>query len=112
MESARYSFLRLPNRDLEGFYCLTRVGFGSGSTFAWDRFKVPSLCTNKGWLLAGGLCPENVANAISTLRPNAVDVAGGIAGADGIRKDPLRIHAFMEAVRASSGSYVCTGVGH
>ncbi|CAM6100321.1 unnamed protein product [Calypogeia fissa] len=75
---------------------------GSGSTFAWHNFKVPSLCTSKGWLLAGGLNPENVTKAISILRPNAVDVASGIAGSDGIRKDPSRIFAFMEAVRASS----------
>ncbi|CAM6104408.1 unnamed protein product [Calypogeia fissa] len=74
---------------------------GSGSTFAWHNFKVPSLCTNKGWLLAGGLNPENVTKAISILRPNAVDVVSGIAGSDGIRKDPSRILAFMEAVSAS-----------
>jgi phosphoribosylanthranilate isomerase len=83
---------------------LTRVRSCSGSAFAWNNFKAPPLCTNKGWLLAGGLNPENVGRAISILRPDAVDVASGIAGTDGIKKDPSRVFAFMEAVRAASGS--------
>lgn len=75
---------------------------GSGLKFDWANFRVPAICAKKGWLLAGGLTPENVALAVSTLRPDAVDVSSGITGPDNIRKDPRRILAFMEAVRSSA----------
>ncbi|KAG6557968.1 hypothetical protein Mapa_000147 [Marchantia paleacea] len=75
---------------------------GSGLKFNWTNFRVPAICSKKGWLLAGGLTPENVALAVSTLRPDAVDVSSGITGPDNIRKDPKRIVAFMQAVRSST----------
>lgn len=49
-------------------------------------------------ILAGGLRPENVYNAIEQARPWAVDVASGVESAPGI-KDPKRIADFVEAVR-------------
>jgi len=58
--------------------------------------------SRRGWLLAGGLTPSNVATALSLLTPNAVDVSSGIAGSDGICKDPARIQAFVKAVQNSS----------
>ncbi|KAL3689768.1 hypothetical protein R1sor_016077 [Riccia sorocarpa] len=75
---------------------------GSGLKFDWKNFCVPELALRKGWLLAGGLTPENVAEAVKLLRPNAVDVSSGIAGPDGIAKDHKRIFAFMDAVRSSA----------
>ena len=48
-------------------------------------------------ILSGGLVPENVAEAISTVRPFAVDVASGVEAAPG-RKDPARLEAFFAAV--------------
>ena len=53
-------------------------------------------------ILAGGLTPENAASAVAAVRPFAVDVAGGVEGADPRRKDALRIRQFIEAVRAAS----------
>lgn len=71
---------------------------GSGEGFNWARFKVPPIRSKKGWLLAGGIKPENVKEAASILKPNGVDVSSGICGSDGIAKDPSRISSFMGAV--------------
>ena len=51
-------------------------------------------------ILAGGLTPANVREAISMVRPYAVDVASGVEAAPGI-KDPGKLRAFMEAVKES-----------
>lgn len=75
---------------------------GSGEQFDWRNFQVPSMKSRRGWLLAGGLTPSNVATALSLVAPNAVDVSSGIAGSDGICKDPARIQAFIKAVQDSS----------
>lgn len=47
-------------------------------------------------VLAGGLTPENVADAIQSVRPAAVDTASGVEIAPG-RKDPLKMKAFVQA---------------
>ncbi|KAH9327321.1 hypothetical protein KI387_007499 [Taxus chinensis] len=74
---------------------------GSGRKFDWGNLQVPSDSSKNGWLLAGGINPENVSEAISILRPDAVDVSSGICTPDGIRKDPARIFSFMDAVGQS-----------
>jgi phosphoribosylanthranilate isomerase len=72
---------------------------GTGETFAWDLARghrgVPPL------ILSGGLTPENVGDAITTVRPFAVDVASGVEAAPG-RKDPAKLEAFAAAVASSS----------
>ncbi len=72
---------------------------GSGETFNWDlareakeRFRLPLI-------LAGGLTPDNVAEAIRQVRPFAVDVSSGVEATPG-RKDHRRLQAFVRAVRA------------
>jgi phosphoribosylanthranilate isomerase len=77
---------------------------GTGTTFNW-RDAAPRLAAlvNGGRarvILAGGLKAENVGEAIATLGPDVVDVSSGIESAPGI-KDPARMRAFMDAVRAS-----------
>lgn len=68
---------------------------GQGRTFEWS--VVPS-GLSRPIVLAGGLTPENVASAVRTVRPYAVDVSSGIEAAPGV-KDPDRMRRFAAAVR-------------
>jgi phosphoribosylanthranilate isomerase len=68
---------------------------GTGETFDWSR--IPAGLA-KPVILAGGLTPGNVAEAIVTVAPLAVDVSGGVEASPGI-KDAGRLAAFLEAVR-------------
>jgi phosphoribosylanthranilate isomerase len=47
-------------------------------------------------ILAGGLTPQNVAQAIETVHPSAVDVAGGVESSPG-QKDESLVRAFVQA---------------
>ena len=69
---------------------------GTGETFAWER--IPPM--ERPWLLAGGLTPVNVGEAIRRVRPPAVDVSGGVERERGV-KDPQLIRAFIAAVRSA-----------
>lgn len=68
---------------------------GTGETFDWSR--IPER-RRRPLVLAGGLTPDNVEEAILAVRPDAVDVAGGVESSPGI-KDSERMAAFMAAVR-------------
>lgn len=71
---------------------------GHGEAFDWRAAAAwrghPRL------LLAGGLRPDNVAEAVRALRPYAVDVASGVEAAPGV-KDPEALAAFVRAVRSA-----------
>ena len=84
--------------DAEGLLldtAVANVAGGSGEAFDWSL--VPS-GLDKPVILAGGLTPENVAEAVRKVRPFAVDVSSGVEQAKGI-KDAAKISAFIEAVR-------------
>jgi phosphoribosylanthranilate isomerase len=67
---------------------------GTGHVFDWQL--IPKALT-KPIILAGGLNPQNVAQAIAQVKPFAVDVSGGVEAAKGV-KDASKIAAFMQQV--------------
>lgn len=69
---------------------------GTGTTIDWVRAS--EIAKTRRVFLAGGLTPENVATAISQVRPYAVDVASGVETSPGV-KDPDKLRAFMKAVK-------------
>jgi len=74
---------------------------GTGKTFDWSWWPRASA---KPLVLAGGLTPENVAEAIARTRPFAVDVSSGVEGATRGVKDPAKLGRFMiEVQRAQRG---------
>jgi phosphoribosylanthranilate isomerase len=68
---------------------------GTGKTFDWSLAREAKQYGSI--ILAGGLTPENVAQAVREVRPFAVDVASGVESAPGI-KDPAKLRAFFAAV--------------
>ncbi len=72
---------------------------GTGESFEWSR--VPQ-DLNLPIVLAGGLTPANVGEAIAMTRPFAVDLSGGVESAKGV-KDAVKMAALVDAVRAVDG---------
>jgi phosphoribosylanthranilate isomerase len=70
---------------------------GTGHTFDWRL--VVELARERPVVLAGGLTPENVAEAVRSVRPYGVDVASGVESGDPRHKDPERVRAFVRAAR-------------
>lgn len=69
---------------------------GTGQTFDWRHWPQ----CNKALILAGGLTPENVTEAIHFTKPYAVDVSGGVEASKGIKEFTL-LQAFMAGVNAA-----------
>ncbi|MGD8697766.1 MAG: phosphoribosylanthranilate isomerase [Gemmatimonadales bacterium] len=76
---------------------------GVGARFDWSWLEGARESWPEGLrlVLAGGLNPDNVAEAIGRIRPAVVDVSSGVEAAPGV-KDPDAIAAFVEAVRSAS----------
>jgi phosphoribosylanthranilate isomerase len=72
---------------------------GTGETFDWDLVRARR--SSIPLVLSGGLKPDNVAEAITAVRPFAVDTASGTEAAPGV-KDPAKVAAFVEAVNATA----------
>jgi phosphoribosylanthranilate isomerase len=95
---------RRPDAVLVDALSPNRYG-GTGETVSWV-----GLADHKKWLgdtpliLAGGLTPDNVAEAIRIVRPAAVDVASGVESAPG-KKDPHKVRDFIAAAKTAFESY-------
>ncbi|MBM4267596.1 MAG: phosphoribosylanthranilate isomerase [Deltaproteobacteria bacterium] len=70
---------------------------GGGESFAWDWAKP---FPRERLIVAGGLAPDNVAAAVRTLRPFAVDVASGVESAPGI-KDATRMRELIDNAKTA-----------
>jgi phosphoribosylanthranilate isomerase len=71
---------------------------GTGETFNWD-LALEAQAWGRPIFLAGGLTPENVAEAVRRARPYGVDVSGGVEAAPG-KKDHAKVRAFIKAAKA------------
>lgn len=70
---------------------------GSGKTLPWDEIReCREAIGTLPLILAGGLTPDNVAEAIGIVRPHGVDVASGVESAPG-KKDPHKVRDFVAA---------------
>jgi len=77
------------------------VAGGTGITFDWSIAKRAAALGRL--ILAGGLTPENVGQAIREVRPYGVDVSSGVESSPGI-KDHSKMRAFVEAVREADAA--------
>lgn len=75
-------------------------GAGDGQLFDWNIARD----LDRRIFLAGGLTPENVAEAIRIVRPDAVDVASGVEAGPG-RKDRRKMIDFIQAVRSCDAEF-------
>jgi phosphoribosylanthranilate isomerase len=97
--TAAVDWVKGPRRVVD--WCLVDgVVAGSGETYDWSNLKPPKGVSRKGWLLAGGLDPTNVKEAIAVCAPTGVDVASGVADDSGIAKDADKVAAFVANARA------------
>jgi phosphoribosylanthranilate isomerase len=83
---------------------------GTGIKFDWQAARRSFLeaAPQLRMVVAGGLGPENVREAIATLEPWGVDVVSGVEAAPG-RKDPKKVRAFVEQARAAALQVRSTG---
>lgn len=83
-----YDYLLLDN-SIKGQYG------GTGKTFNWT--KIPSSINKDKLILAGGLNPENIGEAIKSVKPAVVDVSSGVESSPGI-KDKSKLITFFKSV--------------
>ena len=69
---------------------------GNGTAFDWNILK--DYTGSKPWMLAGGITPANLSEALQILSPDALDVSSGVEGAKGI-KDNDKIRSFISLTK-------------
>ncbi|HIJ80226.1 MAG TPA: phosphoribosylanthranilate isomerase [Desulfuromonadales bacterium] len=89
----------LPRYDVAGYLLDTWSPVahgGTGTTFNWEI--AARAASQRPIILAGGLTPENVGDAIRQVRPYAVDVSSGVESAPG-KKDVLKVTSFCRSAK-------------
>jgi len=96
--TGRSALAALASYEVQGFLLdAPAPGYGGGgATFDWAL--AAEVAAELPVLLAGGLTPENVAEAVRTVRPWGVDVASGVESAAGL-KDPEKLRRFLAAAK-------------
>ena len=79
---------------------------GSGDVFDWSMLDGRE--RGRPLILAGGLTPENVAQAVRVVRPWGVDVASGVESSAGT-KDPMKVREFVRNARTAEAAMEPTG---
>jgi phosphoribosylanthranilate isomerase len=96
------SLAALPNYPTDAYLldAHSKSGLGgTGEKFNWE-LAIEAQKFGRPIFLAGGLTPENVAQAVRQVRPFGVDVSSGVESAPG-KKDHAKMKAFIEAARAA-----------
>ncbi len=75
-----------------------------GNAEEWDWSAAGKIRESRPVILAGGLDPENIAQAVTRARPDAVDVSSGVEAAPG-QKDIGKVKAFLEALSQADFAY-------
>lgn len=78
-------------------------GGGTGTTHDWERTREAMDALDSPVILAGGLTPSNVAEAVRTVDPFAVDVATGVEARGGV-KDAAAVRSFVDRAKAKESS--------
>jgi phosphoribosylanthranilate isomerase len=95
------SLEKIPNYQTDAYlldaFSSTALG-GTGEKFNWE-LAIEAQKFGKPIFLAGGLTPENVAEAVKKVRPFGVDVSSGVEISRG-KKDHTKVKKFIEAVRS------------
>ena len=86
----------LPTTHANAEWLLFDSGGGTGRRFDWSLLA--GYPRTKPFLLAGGITPDNVAAAISFVRPDAIDVSSGVESQPGV-KDHAKLKALFERVK-------------
>ncbi len=73
---------------------------GAGARFNWD-LAVRAKTLGRPIILAGGLTPDNVAEAVRQVQPYSVDVSSGVESTPG-RKDPAKVRSFLAAAKGAA----------
>ncbi|HUR79762.1 MAG TPA: phosphoribosylanthranilate isomerase [Thermoanaerobaculia bacterium] len=86
----------LPDTNTDADFILFDTGGGTGRTFDWSLLA--NYQSTKPFFLAGGITPDNVAEAIAQTNPYAIDVASGVEKSPGI-KDHDKLRTLFERIR-------------